>query len=189
MVDINFRLNSTGAYSDIILPTATWYEKNDLNTTDMHPFIHPLGEAVTRAGSRSPTGRSSARLAKTFTALGRQAPGHPQGRGRAADAARLADQELATPWRGQGLEEGRVRSDPGQDHAAAQGRRARLRQIYNKFIALGPLMVKLGNNVKGIDWNHPGVRRAQELQLTRCRSKVFPRACRRSRKTSTSATR
>jgi nitrate reductase alpha subunit len=43
MVDINFRLNSTGAYSDIILPTATWYEKNDLNTTDMHPFIHPLG--------------------------------------------------------------------------------------------------------------------------------------------------
>ena len=46
MVDINFRLNSTGAYSDIILPTATWYEKNDLNTTDMHPFIHPLTEAV-----------------------------------------------------------------------------------------------------------------------------------------------
>jgi nitrate reductase alpha subunit len=25
--------------------------------------------------------------------------------------------------------------------------------IYNKFIALGPLMTKLGNNVKGIDWN------------------------------------
>ncbi len=34
MVDINFRINSTGAYSDIVLPTATWYEKNDLNTTD-----------------------------------------------------------------------------------------------------------------------------------------------------------
>src|SRR5919106_1420536 len=46
MVDINFRLNSTGAYADIVLPTATWYEKNDLNTTDMHPFIHPLTEAV-----------------------------------------------------------------------------------------------------------------------------------------------
>ena len=37
MVDINFRLNSTGAYSDIILPTATWYEKNDLNTPTCTP--------------------------------------------------------------------------------------------------------------------------------------------------------
>ena len=33
-------------YSDIVLPTATWYEKNDLNTSDMHPFIHPLSKAV-----------------------------------------------------------------------------------------------------------------------------------------------
>ena len=31
---------------DIVLPTATWYEKNDLNTSDMHPFIHPLSAAV-----------------------------------------------------------------------------------------------------------------------------------------------
>ncbi len=29
-----------------MLPTATWYEKNDLNTSDMHPFIHPLSTAV-----------------------------------------------------------------------------------------------------------------------------------------------
>ena len=33
-------------YSDIVLPTASWYEKNDLNTSDMHPFIHPLTAAV-----------------------------------------------------------------------------------------------------------------------------------------------
>jgi nitrate reductase alpha subunit len=33
-------------FSDIVLPTATWYEKNDLNTSDMHPFIHPLSTAV-----------------------------------------------------------------------------------------------------------------------------------------------
>jgi nitrate reductase alpha subunit len=29
-----------------VLPTATWYEKDDLNTSDMHPFIHPLSKAV-----------------------------------------------------------------------------------------------------------------------------------------------
>ena len=35
-------MSTTCVYSDIVLPTATWYEKNDLNTSDMHPFIHPL---------------------------------------------------------------------------------------------------------------------------------------------------
>lgn len=29
-----------------MLPTATWYEKDDMNTSDMHPFIHPLSAAV-----------------------------------------------------------------------------------------------------------------------------------------------
>ena len=33
-------------YSDVVLPTASWYEKNDLNTSDMHTFIHPLSAAV-----------------------------------------------------------------------------------------------------------------------------------------------
>ena len=39
-------MDTLALYSDIVLPTATWYEKNDLNSTDMHSFIHPLQEAV-----------------------------------------------------------------------------------------------------------------------------------------------
>lgn len=31
---------------DIVLPAATFYEKNDINTTDMHSFIHPFVKAV-----------------------------------------------------------------------------------------------------------------------------------------------
>ncbi len=46
LVTIDFRMSTTCVYSDIALPTATWYEKNDLNTSDMHPFIHPLTSAV-----------------------------------------------------------------------------------------------------------------------------------------------
>src|SRR4029453_15232822 len=46
LVTIDFRMSTTCLYSDIVLPTATWYEKNDLNTSDMHPFIHPLSTAV-----------------------------------------------------------------------------------------------------------------------------------------------
>ena len=46
VVDINFRMDTSAVHSDIVLPTATWYEKDDLNTTDMHSFIHPLQAAV-----------------------------------------------------------------------------------------------------------------------------------------------
>lgn len=46
VVTLDFRLSSTCLYSDIILPTATRYEKDDMNTSDMHPFIHLLSAAV-----------------------------------------------------------------------------------------------------------------------------------------------
>lgn len=46
VVDLNFRMDSSALYSDIVLPAAFWYEKNDLNTTDLHSFVHQLGAAV-----------------------------------------------------------------------------------------------------------------------------------------------
>ena len=46
IVDLNFRMDTSALYSDIVLPAATWYEKADLNSTDMHSFIHPLSKAV-----------------------------------------------------------------------------------------------------------------------------------------------
>ena len=46
VVDINFRMDTSAMYSDIILPAATWYEKSDLNTTDMHSFVNCMDAAV-----------------------------------------------------------------------------------------------------------------------------------------------
>lgn len=46
IIDLNFRMDTSSLYSDIILPAATYYEKNDLNTTDLHTFVHPLQAAV-----------------------------------------------------------------------------------------------------------------------------------------------
>ena len=46
VVDLNFRMDTSALYSDIVLPAASWYEKADLNTTDMHSFIHPLAPAI-----------------------------------------------------------------------------------------------------------------------------------------------
>src|SRR3990170_5008572 len=39
-------MDTSALYSDIVLPTATWYEKNDMNTTDLHSYIHPFSAAV-----------------------------------------------------------------------------------------------------------------------------------------------
>lgn len=46
VVDLNFRMDTSSLYSDIVLPAATWYEKDDLNTTDLHSFINPMQAAV-----------------------------------------------------------------------------------------------------------------------------------------------
>src|SRR5699024_7250766 len=46
LVSLDFRMTSTPLYSDIVLPAATWYEKDDISSTDMHPFVHPFNPAV-----------------------------------------------------------------------------------------------------------------------------------------------
>jgi len=46
LVNIDFRMVSTSIYADVVLPTATWYEKHDLSSTDMHPFVHSFNPAI-----------------------------------------------------------------------------------------------------------------------------------------------
>ncbi|MCK6530196.1 nitrate reductase subunit alpha [Myxococcota bacterium] len=46
IVNLNFRMDSSALYSDIVLPAASWYEKADMNSTDLHSFIHPLSAAI-----------------------------------------------------------------------------------------------------------------------------------------------
>ncbi|MFV0662479.1 nitrate reductase subunit alpha [Denitromonas sp.] len=164
MVDINFRLNSTGAYSDIILPTATWYEKNDLNTTDMHPFIHPLGEAVTPGWESKSDWQIFKRLSKEFSKL---AAKHLPG---AKDLVALPMQhdsamELAQPLgEARDWKLGECEPVPGKTMPILKVVDRDYASTYSKYIALGPLMVKLGNNVKGIDWDT----QAEYEELKKC---------------------
>lgn len=46
LTTIDFRMTSSTILSDVVLPAATWYEKHDLSTTDMHPFIHSFNPAI-----------------------------------------------------------------------------------------------------------------------------------------------
>ncbi len=46
LVTLDFRMTSTTLFSDVVLPAATWYEKHDLSSTDMHPFVHSFNPAI-----------------------------------------------------------------------------------------------------------------------------------------------
>lgn len=46
VLTLDFRQTSSTLFSDVVLPAATWYEKHDLNTTDMHPFVHSFNPAI-----------------------------------------------------------------------------------------------------------------------------------------------
>src|SRR6185437_9497512 len=46
LLSLDFRMTSTTLFSDIVLPAATWYEKHDLSSTDMHPYVHAFSPAI-----------------------------------------------------------------------------------------------------------------------------------------------
>lgn len=46
IVDINYRMDTTALYSDVVLPASSYYEKTDINSTDCHSFLHPFGKAL-----------------------------------------------------------------------------------------------------------------------------------------------
>ncbi|TRY16898.1 nitrate reductase subunit alpha [Tessaracoccus rhinocerotis] len=46
LITADFRMTSSTLLSDLVLPAATWYEKYDLSSTDMHPYVHAFTPAI-----------------------------------------------------------------------------------------------------------------------------------------------
>ncbi|WP_052761143.1 molybdopterin-dependent oxidoreductase [Sedimenticola thiotaurini] len=63
-VDMNFRMDSTALYSDVVLPSAHWYEKTDLSMTEEHSFIHMTEPAIKPMWESKPDWEIFALLAK-----------------------------------------------------------------------------------------------------------------------------
>ncbi|HET7580214.1 MAG TPA: nitrate reductase subunit alpha [Bacillales bacterium] len=72
MIDIDFRMTGSGLYSDIVLPAATWYEKYDLSSTDMHPFVHPFNAAISSPWETKSDWDTFRELSKTFSELAKK---------------------------------------------------------------------------------------------------------------------
>lgn len=46
VVNLNIRMDTTALYSDVVLPSAHWYEKTDLNFTEEHTWVHMTEPAI-----------------------------------------------------------------------------------------------------------------------------------------------
>jgi nitrate reductase alpha subunit len=152
LVTLDFRMSTTCLYSDIVLPTATWYEKNDLNTSDMHPFIHPLSQAVDPAWEARSDWEIYKGIAKKFSEV---AVGHLGVEKDLVLTPLMHDTpgELAQPVGVKDWKRGACDLVPGRTAPQMVVVERDYPNTYRKFTALGPLMKKLGNGGKGISWN------------------------------------
>jgi nitrate reductase alpha subunit len=145
-------MSTTCLYSDIVLPSATWYEKNDLNTSDMHPFIHPLSKAVDPAWESRSDWEIYKGLAKKFSEL---CPGHLDKEKDVVASPILHDTpgEMAQATDVKAWFNDECEAIPGKTMPNFVEVERNYPDTYKKFTSLGPLMSKIGNGGKGIAWN------------------------------------
>ncbi|MGI9361741.1 MAG: nitrate reductase subunit alpha [Parasphingorhabdus sp.] len=151
LVTLDFRMSTTCVYSDIVLPTATWYEKNDLNTSDMHPFIHPLSAAVDPVWESKSDWEIYKAIAKKFSEVA------PEVLGEEEDLVMtpiLHDTpgEMGQPLDVQDWTKGEVDAIPGKTMPQIAVVKRDYPNLYKQFTSLGPLMDNIGNGGKGIAW-------------------------------------
>ena len=152
LVTLDFRMSTTCVYSDIVLPTATWYEKNDLNTSDMHPFIHPLTGAVDPVWECRSDWDIYKGIAEKFSEVA------PEVLGVEKDVVMVpilhdTPAEMAQAFDVKEWKKGEVDPIPGKTMPQIAVIERDYPNLYKRFTALGPLMTELGNGGKGINWN------------------------------------
>ena len=152
LVTLDFRMSTTCVYSDIVLPTATWYEKNDLNTSDMHPFIHPLTAAVDPVWEAKSDWEIYKAIAKRFSEVAPEVLGVEQD---VVLSPILHDTpgEIAQAFDVKDWARGEVEPIPGRTMPNVTVVERDYPNLYRRFVSLGPLLEKVGNGGKGIAWN------------------------------------
>lgn len=152
LVTLDFRMSTTCMYSDVVLPAATWYEKDDMNTSDMHPFIHPLSAAVDPAWQSRSDWEIFKGIAKRFSELCDAQLGLERDLVLSPCMHDSAG-ELAQPFEVRDWKRGECQPIPGQTMPSVTVVERDYPNTYRKFTALGPLLEERGNGGKGISWD------------------------------------
>ncbi len=152
LTTIDFRMTSNALFSDVVLPAATWYEKYDLSSTDLHPFVHTFNEAVPPPWENKTDWETFKRIARRFSELAEK---HLGVRRDVIAAPLLHDtaDEIAQPlgevrdWRA-----GECEPVPGKTMPKLIVVERDYPSVAAKWGALGPLVEELGTQVKGASW-------------------------------------
>jgi nitrate reductase alpha subunit len=150
LVDIDFRMTSTGIYADVVLPAATWYEKHDLSSTDMHPFVHSFNPAIAPPWEARSDFDLFDDLAAEFTRL---AEGHLGVRRDVVAVPLLHDSpdECAQPGgRALDWQVGECDPVPGRTMPRLVVVERDYPHLAEMHRALGPLVDELGATIKGV---------------------------------------
>jgi nitrate reductase alpha subunit len=152
VVDLNFRMDSSALYSDVVLPAASWYEKADLNSTDMHSFVHPLSAAVPPCWESKTDWQIFRTIAKKFSELA--GPHFPEpvrdivATPLAHDSAAEISQPRIANWI-----DGEVEAIPGKTMPGLAVVKRDYRNLYNQFISYGPRIPANGLGVHGTHYD------------------------------------
>ena len=156
LISADFRMTSTTLLSDIVFPAATWYEKYDISSTDMHPYVHAFTPAIdppwearsdfefftllARAISTLAEGRLDTRSDLVAVPLQHDTPGQV-----AQPGGTVPD------WRGTD-----VPAVPGRNLPALMVVERDYTAIADKLATIGPLADRLGFTVKNITYDMTG---------------------------------
>lgn len=148
VVDLNFRMDSSALYSDIVLPAASWYEKADLNSTDLHSFIHPLGQAVAPVWESKTDWDIFKRLAKATSEIAQKYFSEVQKDIVATPLSHDSPDEITQPvikdWY-----KGECEAIPGKSMHKLTVVERDYTQIFEKFITLGEAIRTRGMSAHG----------------------------------------
>ncbi|WUI01625.1 nitrate reductase subunit alpha [Spirillospora sp. NBC_00431] len=147
LMALDFRMTSTTLFADLVLPAATWYEKHDLSSTDMHPYVHAFSPAI------APPWQARTDF-EIFHALARRLGELAAGRlGTVHDlvaTALLHDTPAETAQPGGRVPGGGGPRRPGIDLPSITVVERDYTAVADRLAALGPLPGEEGMTVKGV---------------------------------------
>ncbi len=154
LLSLDFRMTSSTLLSDVVLPAATWYEKHDLNTTDMHPFVHAFNPAIdppfesrTDFDAFHAIARRFSELARTHLGVRRDVVAVPLQHDTPGETAQPGGR--VRDWRA-----GEVEAIPGRTMPNFVAVERDYPAVADKMAAIGPLIDRLGMTTKAVTY-HP----------------------------------
>ncbi|OYO13304.1 nitrate reductase subunit alpha [Enemella evansiae] len=153
LVSADFRMTSTTLLSDIVFPAATWYEKYDLSSTDMHPYVHAFTPAISPPWEAKTDFELFRLLAERISAYARTHLGTR------SDVVAVPLQhdtpgQIAQPGGGVPDWKGTDRpARPGQNLPNLMVVERDYTAITDKLLSVGPLADRLGFTVKNITYD------------------------------------